>query len=603
MIKKIGSVFFLGSLLLVNAQEKTTNIENIEFQGKFISTPYKSINQNITVITKEDIANAASKSIDEILQQVPGMDIRRRGSNGVQSDISFRGSSFEQVLLLLNGVRMNDSQTGHNSMNLPVDLEDVEKIEIIKGPAARRFGQNAYAGVINVITKPGIGKKVKISAEGGDYSSYGLGFNAQIGNEKFANTLQANTSGSQGYMYNTDYEIRNVFYQGKLNIKNGDVRLQAGFSEKKFGANGFYASKAAINQYEEMQASIVSIAHQQTFGKLKLNSNVYWRRGQDMYLYTRQNPNGYRNMHIGNNVGGEVNSSYQWGLGTTGVGVELRKEFLVSSNLGNPNRFVSQVFFEHHLSLLDKKLNITPGISWANYSKEGNFFYPGLDVGYNFNPNNKIYGNIAKVHRIPTFTELYYISPTEHGNPGLKPENAISSEIGYQYQNKKILAKVSGFLRDSKNSIDWVKKDPKDLTWLAANVGDIKVKGVEVEASYKITNWLKPTAGYTYIDSKYQEPNEWTSRYILDNLKHQIIGKLEVKFLRGFTNELVYRYNERLNLGSYHLLDNKLSFNKKDYSVYALVNNVTNTKYTEAFGVEMPQRWFHIGFSYTINMK
>ncbi|WP_068945078.1 TonB-dependent receptor plug domain-containing protein [Chryseobacterium timonianum] len=603
MIKKIGSAFFLGSLLWVQAQEKTTDIENIEFQGKFISTPYKSANQNITVITKEEIANAPSKSIDEILQQVPGMDIRRRGSNGVQSDISFRGSSFEQVLLLLNGVRVNDSQTGHNSMNIPVDLEDVEKIEIIKGPAARRFGQNAYAGVINVITKPGIGKKVKITAEGGDYSSYRLGFNAQMGNEKFSNTLQANTSGSEGYMYNTDYEIRNVFYQGKLNIKNGDLRLQAGFSEKKFGANGFYASKTAVDQYEEMQASVISIAHQQTFGKLKINSNVYWRRGQDMYLYKRQDPSFYRNMHIGNNVGGEVNSSYQWGLGTTGVGVELRKEFLVSSNLGNPNRFVSQVFFEHHFSLLDKKLNISPGISWANYSKEGNFFYPGLDVGYNFNPNSKIYGNIAKVHRVPTFTELYYISPTERGNPGLQPENAISSEIGYQYQNRKVLAKVSGFLRDSKNSIDWLKKDPKDLTWLAANVGDIKVKGVEAEISYKITNWLKPTAGYTYIDSKYQEPNEWTSRYILDNLKHQIIGKLETKFLGGFTNELVYRYNERMNLGSYHLLDDKLSFYKKDYSVYVLVNNITNTKYTEAFGVEMPQRWFHIGFSYTINMK
>lgn len=603
MIKKIGSAFFLGSLLWVNAQEKTTDIENIEFQGKFISTPYKSANQNITVITKEDIANSPSKSIDEILQQVPGMDIRRRGANGVQSDIGFRGSSFEQVLLLLNGIRMNDSQTGHNSMNIPVDLEDVEKIEIIKGPAARRFGQNAYAGIINVITKTTPGKRVKISAEGGDNASYGLGFNAQLGNEKFSNSLQANSSASQGYMYNTDYEIRNVFYQGKLNIKNGDLRLQAGFSEKKFGANGFYASKNARDQYEEMQASIVSVAHQQTFGKLKLNSNVYWRRGQDMYLYTRQNPNGYRNMHIGNNVGGEVNSSYQWGLGTTGVGVELRKELLVSSNLGNPNRFVSQVFFEHHFSLLDKKLNISPGISWANYSKEGNFFYPGLDVGYNFTPNSKIYGNIAKVHRIPTFTELYYISPTEQGNPNLQPENAISSEVGYQYQNKKILAKVSGFLRDSKNSIDWVKKDINDGVWAAGNVGDIKIKGIEAELNHRVTDWLKYTVGYTYIDSKYNEPNEFVSRYILDNLKHQFIAKLETKFLKSFTNELAYRYNERVNLGTYNLLDEKLSFTQKDYSVYVLINNVTNTKYTEAFGVEMPQRWFHIGFSYTINIK
>lgn len=313
MLKRIGSMFFVGSLFFMNAQERTDDIETIEIQGKLISTPYKSANQNISVITKEEIANSPAKSIDEILQQIPGMDIRRRGANGVQSDIGFRGSSFEQVLLLLNGIRMNDSQTGHNSLNLPLDLEDVERIEVIKGPAARRFGQNAYAGVINIITKTYPGKRVKISAEGGDYETYGFGLNAQLGNEKFSNSVQANSNSSQGYMHNTDYEIRNVFYQSKLNIKNGNVRLQAGFSEKKFGANGFYASPKATEQYEETQASVVSLAHQQTFGKLKLNSNVYWRRGQDMYLFNREKPEIYRNMHIGNNVGGEVNSSYSWG--------------------------------------------------------------------------------------------------------------------------------------------------------------------------------------------------------------------------------------------------------------------------------------------------
>ncbi|MFN1219024.1 TonB-dependent receptor plug domain-containing protein [Chryseobacterium kwangjuense] len=603
MIKKIGSIFLLGSMLCAYAQEKTTDIEIIEFQGKFISTPYKSANQNITVITKEEIANSPAKSIDEVLQQVPGMDIRRRGANGVQSDIGFRGSSFEQVLLLLNGIRMNDSQTGHNSMNVPVDMDDVERIEIIKGPAARRFGQNAYAGVINIITKTTPGKKVKISADGGDYKTYGLGFNAQMGNEKFSNSLQANTASSDGYMYNTDYEIRNVFYQSKLNIKNGDLKLQAGFSEKKFGANGFYASKSATEQYEETQASIVSVAHQQKFGDLKISSNVYWRRGQDMYIYDRNKPDGYRNMHIGNNVGGEVNSSYQWGLGTTGVGVELRKEFLASNNLGERNRFVSQVFFEHHFSLLDKKLNISPGISWANYSKEGNFFYPGLDVGYNFNQNNKIYGNVARVHRVPTFTDLYYVSKTEQGNQNLLPENAISSEIGYQYQDSRILAKVSGFMRNSENSIDWTKKAIDSPVWYADNVGKIDTKGVEFELSHRAFDWLKYTAGYTYLDSKISSSGEFVSRYILDNLKHQVVAKLETKFLKYFTNELVYRYNERMNLGSYNLLDEKLSFARKDFSVYALITNLTDTKYTEAFGVEMPQRWFHIGFSYTIDIK
>ncbi|WP_294292120.1 TonB-dependent receptor [uncultured Chryseobacterium sp.] len=603
MIKKAGSIIFLGALFFAHAQDKSTDIETIEVQGKLFSTTYKTANQNITIITREDILNSPAKSIDEILQLVPGMDIRRRGANGVQSDLGFRGSSFEQVLLLLNGIRMNDSQTGHNSMNLPVDLEDVERIEVIKGPAARRFGQNAYAGVINVITKTYPGKKVKVSAEAGDFETYGFGLNAQLGNEKFSNSLQANSSSSQGYIYNTDYEIRNVFYQSRLNIKDGDIRLQAGFSEKKFGANGFYASKSATEQYEETQASVVSLAHQQKFGKLKLSSNVYWRRGQDMYLYNRENPGIYRNMHIGNNVGGEVNSAYEWGLGTTGIGVELRKEFLASNNLGDRNRFVSQVFFEHHFSLLDKKLNISPGISWANYSKEGNFFYPGLDVGFTFNQNHKIYGNIAKVHRVPTFTDLYYTSKTERGNPDLQPENAVYAEVGYQYQTKNVLAKVSGFVRDTHNAIDWTKVNESDTFWSARNIGNTTIKGIEAELNHRLNDWLRYTLGYTYLDNKLNQPSDFLARYTLDNLKHQFIAKLETKFLKNFTNEISYRYNQRLNNGSYNLVDEKLSFVKRDFSVYVLINNITNTYYTETFGVQMPQRWFHLGFSYNINIK
>ncbi|WP_027379439.1 TonB-dependent receptor plug domain-containing protein [Chryseobacterium daeguense] len=603
MIKKIGSVFFLAAMFSLHAQEKATDIETIEIQGKLISIPYKIANQNITIITREEIENSPAKSIDEILQQIPGMDIRRRGANGVQSDLGFRGSSFEQVLLLLNGIRMNDSQTGHNSMNLPIDLEDVERIEVIKGPGARKFGQNAFAGVINVITKTHIGKRVKINAEAGDYESYGLGLNAQLGNEKFSNTLQANSSASQGYMHNTDYEIRNVFYQSKLNIKDGDIRLQAGFSEKKFGANGFYSSPQATEQYEETQASVVSVAHQQSFGNLKFHSNIYWRRGQDMYVFNRQKPEIYRNMHIGNNVGGEVNSSYQWSLGTTGVGVELRKEFLASNNLGDRNRFVSQIFFEHHFSLLDKKLNVSPGFSWANYSKEGNFFYPGLDVGYNFNSNNKVYGNISRVSRVPTFTDLFYVSKTEQGNPDLQPENAVSAEIGYEYQNKGLSAKVSGFMRNSKNSIDWIKNSLNDPIWYAQNVGEINSKGIEIELNHRVLRWLKYSAGYTYLENEFKASNDFVSRYVLDNLKHQFIAKLETRFLKNFTNEIIYRYNERVNLGSYNLLDGKISFAKNDFSIYILINNITNTSYTETFGVKMPERWFHLGFSYTINIK
>lgn len=603
MVKFFVSALFFGLGVLSYAQNDVSEINEVELQGKLISEHYKNLNQNIEVLTQKEIQKLPAATIDEVLQYVSGVDIRRRGANGVQSDITLRGSSFEQVLILINGIRMNDSQTGHNSMNIPVDLDNIERIEVIKGPAARRFGQNAFAGVINIITKTYSGKRVKISADGGDYSLYGLGFKGDFGNEKFSNSLQANTSSSEGYRHNTDFEIRNVFYQNQIKLNKGNLQMQAGFSEKKFGANGFYASPKATEQYEEMQASIVSISANQDYGKLKLNSNIYWRRAQDFYLYDRNNEKGYRNMHIGNNVGGEISTNYTSEIGVTAVGIELRKEFLVSNNLGNRNRFVTQAFLEHHFSLFDKKLQISPGISWANYSTNGNFFYPGLDVGYQISSSSKVYGNVGKVHRVPSFTDLYYVSKTEVGNPNLLPENALSSEIGYQFVNSKIQGKASVFMRNSNNAIDWIKSAPTENVWKAQNVGKIDTKGFETEFKHQLNSWFNYGVTYTYIDSKLQESNQFISKYVIENLTHQLVSSVGVKFLKYFSNELSYRYVERVTTGSYNLLDEKLSFKKDQLGIHLTINNLTNVEYTEAFGVPMPKRWFQLGFSYELKFN
>lgn len=601
-MKKVIFCIFVLSLGFAQAQEKEMPIDEVSIHGKFMQTPYKKVLENVEVISAKDIALTPARSIDEVLQQIPGLDIRRRGANGVQSDVTLRGSSFEQVMILVNGIRMNDSQTGHNSMNIPVDLANVERIEIIKGPAAMRFGNNAYAGVINIITKTESDEKVKIFAEGGDFSLYKLGMNATFGNDKVSNLFQITRGGSDGYRHNTDFTISNAFYQNKFSLNNGSLGLQAGFSEKKFGANGFYASPAATEQYEEMQASLVALKHEQTFGNFRLNSNIYWRRGQDMYLFNRKKPEIYRNMHIGNNIGGEVNGSYRSALGTTGLGVELKKEFLASNNLGHRERFITQLFFMHHFSLLNDRLQITPGISWADFQQQGNFFYPGLDVGFNVNDHHKIYGNIAKVHRVPTFTDLYYVSKNEKGNAGLQPENAISAELGYQLMMTHTALKISGFMRNTNNAIDWVKI-PQNTLWNALNVGEIKTKGIEAEAQQRVFSWLNFSAGYTYLDSTYKNIGAATSRYVSEHLKHQFIGRMQLSFLRYFTNEVSYRYQERITTGSYNLLDEKLSYRKDNLGIDLTINNLTNTQYTEAFGVPMPGRWFSVGVSYGIDQR
>ena len=211
MKKLVCSVLFWGVIGMFSAQEKESEISEITVQGKFLNLPLKKVNENITVISKKELENSPAKSIEEVLAQFTGMDIRKRGGNGVQADISVRGSSFEQVLILVNGIRINDSQTGHNSMNIPFDLASVEKIEIVKGPAARRFGQNAYAGVINIITKPSSDENIVFTASGGDFKTYSLGVGANFGNERSSNFIQVNSNNSDGYRYNTDYKINNIF--------------------------------------------------------------------------------------------------------------------------------------------------------------------------------------------------------------------------------------------------------------------------------------------------------------------------------------------------------------------------------------------------------
>lgn len=581
------------------AQNKENEIDEVNLQGRFFSIPYNDVNENVTVITKQQIQNSPATSIDELLQFHSGLDIKRRGSNGVQSDITIRGSSFEQVLILVNGIRMNDSQTGHNTFNLPFDISAVERVEIMKGSSAKLYGQNVYAGVINIVTKSSSEEQVTIKAQGGDFKTYDLSASATFGSEKFTNLFTISNGASDGYRFNTDYQIRNFFYQNKLKLNDGSLSLQAGFSEKKFGANGFYASPTAINQYEETQASVVSLQYQQRFDKLSINSSVYWRRGQDMYLFIRQNPSYYRNMHIGNNVGGTINATYESSLGTTGIGVDYRKEFLASSNLGDRERDVTQVFFDHQFKFFNQKLEVNPGASWANYSGQ-NFFYPGMDVGFIFNPNQKVFGAVSKGFRIPTFTDLYYVSPAEIGNPNLVPESAISSELGYRFQNEKILAKVSGFIRNTNNGIDWLKETPES-PWKAENVGEIHLKGFETEFKHQLFSFLNYRLGYTYLDNQYK--NEELSRYALQNLRHQFVAQVDVKFLKYFSNQLIYKYSERVNLGSYNVLDEQINFRYKDLNFYVLINNLTNTKYVETNLVPMPGRWFHVGFTYQIKMN
>lgn len=572
--------------------QATQDIDSLQLQGRFLSGELKQIGGSTLIITADEIAKAPAQSIEEVLAYHTGIDIRKRGANGVQTDLSIRGSSFEQVLLLVNGLKMTDSQTGHNTMNLPFDPSAVKRIEVIKGPAARRFGQNAYGGVINIITYENEERGSTIRLSSGDFTTAEVGATTNFKALKANTMVSASHSQSQGYRHNTDYKISNIWVQQRYDLKNSTLKFMSGFQQKDFGANGFYATPAATEQYEEVQVALTGITWEKLAGNWVWNSDFSWRRAQDMYLYIRNKPEVYRNMHIGNSIEANFNASYSSKLGTTGLGAGVRQEFLASSNLGNRERFITQLFAEHHLRL--GQLSLTPGLSWSAYSNGENYFFPGLDARFKMNTASSLFGSVAKVHRIPTYTDLFYTSRTEQGYALLKPETAVSAELGYRYFTQKAFFELSFFGRNTNDAIDWVKGQASDK-WEAQNIGEISTAGLEARLSQHFNGFLESyEVGYTYLNSEFTQ-QETFSRYALDNLRHQFTANLNTRILPSLTTALSYRFLDRVTLPSYHLLDSKINKRQGQTNIYVLINNITNTKYTETSLVPMPGRWFHIG--------
>ena len=360
----------------------------------------------------------------------------------MQADLYIRGGTFDQTLLLIDGFKVEDAQTGHHTMNMAIPMDVVERIEIIKGAASRIYGQNAFNGAINIVTKNVTGDQRSRKIEAGSFEQRNASLTIEQEYENSSFITHYSRQSSDGYRYNTDFYNNNNFIKGTFEIKDLPVNMIVSFNERKFGANGFYASPEAIDQYEETQASLFGLSTKLTNGSLVIRPKIYWKRNQDMYVYLRHDPSVYRNLHITNKIGAELNMSSNSKLGITGFGIDLARVSLASNNLGDRSRTMINMFLEHQFKFLKEKLDITPGLA-LNYLSDfkfndnykDNFFrnflaFPGIDIGYRINDNLRLYTNIGYTYRVPTYTDLYYSSPTTIGNEELIPEKALSEELG-----------------------------------------------------------------------------------------------------------------------------------------------------------------------------
>ena len=594
---RISLLFFSISVL-----SQSVDLDEVVVSESKIDIPFSKKYRSVEVIDSKSIVESGVNNVVDLLQQVSGVDLRKRGVPGTQADLYIRGGGFDQTLLLIDGMKMDDIQTGHHTLNLLLPIQLIERIEIIKGPASRIFGQNAFNGAINIVTKtlPKSDKKlfeVMVSNPTfGSFKQFGFLINSRLLlKDKFNAQLTFSRSKSDGYRYNTDYSNDFFFFKSEIKTKKNPIIITSGFTEKKFGANGFYASPSAVDQYEETQASFVGISTVFDSEKLLIRPKLYWRRGQDEYIYIRNNPSVYRNLHITNKIYLDFSFSKLFDSSRLNFGIDLSSSSISSNNLGKHNRFTSSLYADYTFKIIDNKLSFSPGFSVSNFSDMSTHFFPGIDIGFDLSKKINLYANYGKTYRIPTYTDLYYSDRNTIGNPNLNPEHAITNEIGIKYSNENIDISSSYFLRKSSNIIDYVKQSEQEK-WEATNIRNLDTNGFDFNFLFKISPNNSLRLGYTYLFDKSYVSEVNYSRYAINSLRHQLNTRLALKYSNKITHTLINRFGERSNNVSHIVYDSNLKYQLSNNSYFFInVNNIFNEEYYETNLVPMPGRNFLIG--------
>ena len=608
-------------------------LDEVTVTASRVDLPADLASKVVTVITRNEIEQSPFQNVQDLLAYVAGVDIQQRGAHGVQADVSIRGGSYEQTAILLNGINISNPQTGHFSLNLPINLSDIERIEIIHGPSSVVYGASAFSGGINIITKKNSDHKAYAKLEGGQYGLLDTEANVVLKSGGNTHQLSAGYSRADGDQTNSDYRIGNLFWQSHFLIDNAKLDLQAGYNDKAFGANTFYSAKYP-NQYEKLKTYFASLKGE-TGTTLKFIPAIYWFRSNDEFQLIKNQPTKVPyNYHQTDVYGANLNLQYTSRFGISSFGAELRNESVLSTVLGETlttaegkytksfSRTNVSYAMEHNY--IHDGLTVTAGLL-ANYNTslhESYKFYPSLSAGYRISKNWKLYSSWSKATRMPSFTELFYTTNTTHvGNPNLKPEYSESFEVGFNYGNRFMKAYVTGFVMKGKNLIDWVKQNSDSTVWYSVNHTEIDKKGVELGTHFFLKE-LFPVlpAGtvlqldYTYLHQS-KDAGTMVSNYVLNNLRDKFSARLEVPVLRNLTTSCYFRWQKRdgtyekyenlVKVGdepypAFSTLDLQISYKPKaNLNFFANINNLYNTHYFDIGNVPQPGFWAMGGVSYT----
>ena len=531
-----------------------------------ISISKTVVSEKNVVISSENIKGSVSETLEN-----SGIDIQR---NTVHPNISLKGATFQQSSIFVDGVKIDDPQTAHNNLNIPVPVEDIEKIEVLS--------DKGLAGAINIITKKP-DNKISTDISVGDFFTKNGNISVSHKWDKFANRLSFEKKVSDGFSFDTDYDITNLSNRFEWKLSELKTGFSFGYLKKDLGARGFYADYPS---YEWTKTYLSKIDFNFEQSGFLIKPEFQWKQNNDEFELDIRKPGWSFNKHKTDVFTTQVTVSKN----NFSLTPSVSNEKINSSNLGKHKRDVYDVSTDYNYSFT-QDVNSTLGIRYSEFSGNS-LVLPYFLSSYNFSGKTKLYLLFRESARQPSFTELYYNDKANTGNSSLNFEKATLYETGVNYD----FLSLNLFLRDEKDIIDWIRWSTTQK-WQATNIGNARFYGYAIN----IIAAAPLRVLYTYTNS--EKNADYVSKYALRYAHHLLTGEISYPIIYGVEHSVDGIYKKRVSGEEYFVMDTKIS---KEFSLgataespvgnyYIEVDNLLDKNYTEIPFVPMPPRIVHVG--------
>ena len=575
--------------------------------GRLYADPVAAAAFNVTVLEQSDLRLLPVNNIIDALEYVSGIDVRKRGIAGIQADVGIRGSTYEQTLILLDGVRMNDPQTGHHNFDLPIAFDDIERIEVVKGPGAAQYGPSSNGGVINVVSRKEIttntGRKAKVNLQRGsfDYERYALSLAKTEG--AYSQFLSGYHAASDTYKSDKFLDSRQgqgsyrVVHQGEKTT----TQVAFGYIEKDFGAYRFYTGDPSYENARESTAQRHGFATNEfRFANGgTINSSVSWRNHFDTYG-THIGGNVFNNEHETEANQGRLN----YRLGAFSSGIEFDQENMTSSRDGVHGRHFSSAFISYK-QLTGHNISLTGSLSFFDYDSKDQYALPVLGLDALVSENIEVYANASQSVRIPTLNDLYLNMSTNKGTEDLEVEKTTSSEIGVRMYSSDVNITASIFYKDTEDAIDFTRtQGEEDATsaYIARNYGNNETKGFDVELDASAFAALRLGMNTLKLTHTRLVQTIDTDLAVLKNTDGQLENQTGLHvgfdFYNNYSLLSTYKYESRFNSEDYEILDLRLAYQDDNLTLALAGSNLLDAQYIDAgfVGVAGPAVILELGY-------